>query len=1443
MNFLNNRIRHSISWLLLTLSLGWAGTVLAQEQPRYVQRVWDTEDGLPLRRLLSSSMVQTQDGYLWIGTRVGLVRFDGVRFKRFTVDNTAALPENWVTNLFESKDGSLWIATWKGNLLRYRDRTFQPFLSEEADTQEPSYITSFLEDRQGTLWISTHRGIMRLVDDRFDLIPLGDPSPSVESMWIEDDGTIWFTAGQEGVFRWRDGESTHFGAADGLTSDFSLGIFRSNDGRIWVAHPQGKISYIDSTGAHAYIFPGAGKSQLHFLSLDTRRRLWLSVGPRLYHFRDNDWVPVSYGEELPELFPESFSLMRTVIGENLDQPWFSWELAQLGEMVPDRFAPPPPRRPDSPKRQSSTSFVFRDQEENVWLSGFQPGLVRMKPALFETVPTELFSSASEGDEREEFNFRALGESRDGSIWMIGLLSSLIQQLPDGTYKRYGTSSEFSFPSWSFTEDRTGTIWINGAICHRGNRGTCDRFESVNALQNRVIKGSIEDADGTLWFGGEDGLSRFVPTSNPTHPDHGEWTHFDTTNGLPYKEIESMVLGRSGGLWMGTNGGGLIHFQDGTFSQWTTAHGLSGNKIQSVHQDQRGVLWLGSEERGLMRVEMDSSSETQSGQSAIRVTPYRQEQGLYATELASLAEDPQGRLWIGSRQGIFWVSKDALEAHARGDLQRVQSTAYTTANGLKDHETNSGGNAVLKSNDGKIWFATQYGAAVVDPSEVKPNPIAPPVVIESARSRLMPIPLEGESAVFQAEQRDFDITYTGLSLATPSLVRFRYKLEGYDDDWVDAGTDRTATYTQVPSGTYSFRVIAANNDGVWNEEGATLSVRVMPFFRETWWFRLIVLLSVIALAVVADRIRVRRLVDRKRLLENRVAERTMQLRKQMDLTESQANRLRDLDKLKSQSFENISHEFRTPLTLIMGPLQQMLAGKKGTLPDKLIPAHEMMLRHSGRLLRLTNQILDLARMDSGLFKPALIKQDFIPLVREAVHVFSPLAERKQIKLVMEGAFSSDGSPLTCEVAFDREMMRKVIANLLSNALKFTDEDGIVTISISPGSDTLNLSISDNGPGIPADNLESIFTRFSRIEDANRNRHTGTGIGLSLVKEFTEAHEGTISVRSEVGIGTTFTVRLPLHLGHDQEAKIASPPNSVSVSSGAQFENSWLDLEPDLLPLTGESEEELKDQDDRVTVLVVDDHDDIRSFIRSFLDDQYKVVEARDGLDGLQMAREFLPDLIIADVMMPRMDGLEFNRELKRDSDLASVPVILLTARATPADQVAGLATEADQYLTKPFDPEVLLARVQSLLRIRHRLRDLLVKKEMRSSDLPSATLTNKPRPMPSSAFVEKAYAIIRENLADPEFGVDELANQLVLSRWQLRRRLVEEAGVTPNTLIRQVRLEEASTLLLSRAGNVSEVAYAVGFLSLSHFSRSFRSHFDVSPSDYIEQQMRSAGGEA
>ncbi len=990
MSLIRNRLLLFASILIVGLGIVLSEPVAAQDEPRYVPRIWDTEDGLPIQRLLNASLVQTQNGYLWIGTRVGLIRFDGIRFERFSVDNTRVIPDMRITNLFETRDGSLWVATWDGNLIRYRNRIFEPFLSEDPETPEPSYVTSFFEDRDGTLWISTHRGIMRLIDDRFELLPMEEEPSLVESLLVDDDGAVWFSAGVRGLFRWQDGQTTRFSSENGLANDFSLGIYRSEDNRIWVTHPQGAISYVDSTGAHAFSLPGSDADQFHALHEDTRGRLWLSVGSQLFHFSGDDWGEVSFGEGIPDLFPQWFSLLRTVIGENLDEPWFSWQLAQLGEMVPDRIAHPPSGMSDSPKRQYKGSQILRDVEDNVWLAGFHSGLIRLKPALFETVPDNLFTNLSDGDEREEFNLLALGESRDGSMWFVGLLSALTQRLPDGTFRRYGTDPKFAFPSWSVYEDTSGTMWVSGAICHRDDRGMCERFESIRALQSRVIRATAEDAEGALWFGTEDGLFRFVPNTFPTHPDHGEWTHFTKDNGLPHNSIQTVVPSRHGGLWLGTNGGGLIYAKDGSFSQWNKSNGLASNKITSIYEDERGVLWVGLEDLGLIRMESAIPGAGIRTDSETQITNLMEENGLFGNGVSSIIEDDFGRLWMGTRRGIFWVERDSLDAYAMGELGQIQSTVYTVADGLRDQEVNAGtGGTVLKTRDGHLWFATQFGAAVIDPAEVTPNTIAPPVVIESASSQLMQVAIQNNYIEFKAEQRDFDIAFTGLSLSAPSLVRFRYRLEGYDDDWVEAGSDRTATYTQVPSGRYSFRVVAANNDGVWNQEGATLSVRVLPFFWETFWFRTLALLAVVMLVIAADRARLRRLVTRKEELERTVTERTLQLRKEKELTESQANRLMDLDKLKSQSFENISHEFRTPLTLIMGPLQQMLAGKRGALPDHLVPSHEMMLRHSARLLRLTNQILDLARVDSGLFKAVKKNQDIVPLVREAVLVFTPL----------------------------------------------------------------------------------------------------------------------------------------------------------------------------------------------------------------------------------------------------------------------------------------------------------------------------------------------------------------------------------------------------------------------------------------------------------------------
>lgn len=1409
------------SWLVLMATLSpLIEPVKAQQGITYTERVWDTTDGFPIQRLLWASIIQTQDGYLWIGTRVGLVRFDGLRFETFTTEKASGILDNRITRMFESSDSSLWIATQYGYLVRYRDGVFEAVLSEDPDTADPSYVTSFFEMPDGVLLVGTQNGILELKGSKAEPVFREAIHQSVEDLIYDQTGTLWVST-SDGLLRHRHGTVRRYSSADGLADSHPLDLFSAKDSTVWINHPKGRISRIKDGEAARYLLPGTLASQPHYLHQDSRGRLWLSAGKTLHQYRDGSWVETPFTAQLPDLFPEWFSFGRTAVGEDLDQAWFSWEYAQLGEMISEAEAPLS-NPPDLMGRHQGKAppAILRDKEENVWLAGFHNGLVRLRPALFETEPRELLSGATNADDREAINIYALEETKDGSVWLVGLLSSLIQIRPDGLQKQYGRPSAFSFPSYAVFEDRRGILWVNGSYCVRNENAICEQFVPVMQLQGQVIRVTIEDSDGTLWFGTDNGLFSFDP--DPVNWKTGRWTHYDAASGLSHTKVQSLGLTSDGALWIGTNGGGLIRMKDRSFEQFTTEHGLRSNRINALYVDERDVVWAGLEDLGLVRL----SLEVRGGERSVKVVSYSTEQGLFSNGINSILEDGMSRLWMSTRRGIFWVMREELDEYAAGNSKQISSTVYRSEYGLLNPEANGGaGHTAMKDSRGRLWFGTQLGAAIVDPEDVVPNPVPPPVVVEGVTSRLEQIPIHSAQVQLSQDQRDFQISYTGLSLAAPELVRFRYRLENYDQTWKDAGTNRSASFTRVPAGRYTFHVVAANNYGVWNEEGAKITISVAPFFYETWWFRVLGIGGLVGFLFLADRLRVRTLIRRRELLEERVKERTHQLRIEKEKTESQAERLQQLDQLKRHSFENISHEYRTPLTLIMGPLQQMLAGRYGRLPEDTIPVHEMMLRHSGRLLRLTNQILDLARMDSGLSQPQMGRGDIGSLLREAVQVFTPLAERNGVRVWFENDHLQDSTPYACWIIFDRDMIMKVVANLLSNALKFTPSAGVVTVRCVEDDRYVVVEISDTGPGIPPDRLNSLFDRFGQIERSSPGQQSGTGIGLSIVKEFTEAHDGTVSVASKLGEGCRFSVSLP----RDTNTRTTGTDTSVQpdvVASPFSLQNNWLELEPDLLPVSGEVDLEADAAVDRVTLLIVDDNADVRRFLRSQFEAEYRIIEAADGREGLTQANNHLPDLIIADVSMPNMDGLEFNRTLKGVPELSCVPVILLTARATIEDQIAGLATEVDEYMTKPFDPELLRARVTSLLHIRHRLRDQLI-------EYPSQVESDKTK-VETAVFTEEVRRVILANLGNATLTVDSLAELMLISRWQLRRRLLEESGTTPNTLIRQVRLVEAAKLLEKGAGNVSEIAYAVGFESLSHFSRSFRSQFGMSPSKYVSR---------
>ena len=722
-------------------------------------------------------------------------------------------------------------------------------------------------------------------------------------------------------------------------------------------------------------------------------------------------------------------------------------------------------------------------------------------------------------------------------------------------------------------------------------------------------------------------------------------------------------------------------------------------------------------------------------------------------------------------------------------------------------------------DAVAWIATAEGLYRYDPSRKRTRVLSDPLVrtVMIGDSMVFGGTLHGRlnPPTFKANHEGLRFSYALPFFDASAPPHYQVRLNGFDEGWSGWTLETWKDYTNLPGGNYHFRVRGRDVYGRISEEaGFSFTVR-SPWYLSWWAYVLLVFLGGGIVGGVVQW-RLAYLKQRTRLLERTVDERTQKIVEQNAQLAVQANQLRELDEAKTHFFANISHELRTPLTLIVGPLAQLYDKTDRSADPETHAQLGMMLRNGQRLQRLINQILDLTKLEAGGLMLDRRPHDLVAFVARHVGLYEGLAEYEEVTL------SFQSTTPTRIVSFDAKQMEKVLANLLSNAIKFTDAGGQVAVTVDVTSSMAEIRVADTGVGIAIEKLPRIFDRFYQVEDSTTRPYEGTGIGLALVKELVDLHDGTVHAESEPGRGSTFTVRIPIPLDFE-----ISGDGETAEPSGTEHKGSeeLEDIETSVAALATPAPSEIQHppfQADQTTVLVVEDNADMRAFVRSILEPEYRVLEAADGTEGLRLARKALPDLILADVMMPEMDGLTMSRALREDPTTGSIPIVLLTARAARADQVEGLETGADAYLSKPFDAEVLRLQVGNLIVRQQRLRGQLRQEPGMKESMPS----------PRSAFEAQVCEVIEQHLSDSQFSVEVLADKVALSRQQLYRRLRDEAKATPVAYIRQFRLERASQLLTERRGNVSEVAYAVGFNSLSYFTRCFHDHFEETPSAFL-----------
>ncbi|MCK6622735.1 MAG: response regulator [Calditrichia bacterium] len=1358
---------------------------------------------------------------MWFGTRTGLHKYDGYRFTVYTYDvrDTTSISSDDILCIYEDRSGALWIGTLIHGFNRF-ERAAGRFTRFPCDPENPNSVVnqvhSIYEDPSGMFWIGTSAGLLRFdqKQNRFtrfvhDPANAGSLSNNTARVIYEDrSGSLWIGTNnglnlidrtqERFTHFFHDPHSSHSLSDNGVTS-----INEDRSGTLWIG-TYGGLNRFDREQESFTRFihdPGNPRSLSHnvvwAIYEDRAGALWIGTeggGLNILDRSSGQFTRIMHDPENPRSLSSNY--ITSIVEDRAGALWVGagdlWRRAKGGGFGINRFD--------------------RGQNQFHHLAPDPP---------------------SRGNESEFPVHTTLGD-RSGMLWIGSVYDGLYQfDRRSGRFRQFvhdpsnprSLSQNFIMALY---EDRAGTLWVGTAdvgINRLESDGrTFTRFvhnpDDPHSLSHNRLSAFYEDRSGNIWiatFGG--GLNRFDrQRQNFDHFLHDP----DDPHSLSHNLLSFVFEDRSGILWVGTWGRGVEHFdrQRGQFRHYINdpknPHSLSNNITWDIHEDQTGAIWIATS-GGLNRFERDSG----------QFRYYTESDGLPDNVIHGILEDNQGNLWLASVNGL-----------SKFDPHTETFKNYYVENGLQNAAFSFG--APGKNSSGEMFFSGRNGIDFFHPDSIKDNPYIPPVFITKFThyTRNEPVVDEQISEKQQIELAYDDQTLTfefvALNFRNPQKNQYAYKLEGAQEEWVYLGNQRSITFTNLAPGNYNLRVKGSNNDGVWNEDGVSLKIIIHPPWWRTWWAYALYALLALALLYSGRRYELNR----------------QRLKHDLQIEHLEAEKLQEVDRMKSRFFASISHEFRTPLTLISGPVKQLISGEfKGDLREQ----YHLILRNCNRLLRLVNQLLDLSKLESGKMVLQASPQDIVALTRQLTMTFESLASVRDIKL----QFNGPEEPLM--VYLEREHYEKIIINLLFNALKFTPEGGSVMVYIPLGPPSkggisasspfeggprgmLEITVRDTGIGIPPADLPHIFDRFyqagdfSTVGTLHATSLPGSGIGLALVKELVELHHGTIEVSSEVGKGSVFTVRLPLgkeHLRADeivggeitvgakhplQKAEIyteefagdASPQRSRKVEM--YIEEFARDASPQQPPETNE------------TVLIVEDNPDMRAYMRGYLSEYYRLVEAEDGAQGIKQALKHAPDLIISDVMMPNMDGFQFCERIKSDERTSHIPVILLTARASGESKIEGLETGADDYLTKPFDARELRVRVSNLIEQRRRLQERFRRElVIQPSEI---TVTSM-----DETFLKKVIAAVEAHIDDPAFETDDLAREAGVSRRHLNRKLRALTGQSVREFIRTLRLKRAAQLLQQKSGTVTEIAYEVGFQSIAHFAKIFREEYGVAPSEY------------
>jgi len=1333
------------------------------------------------------TITQDQSGFMWIGTNgAGLYKYDGVNYTAYEPNSKRRnfINSNLIYATYVDARNRLWVGTDEGLCVYNRDLDSFDTIEIQKSLKEENVISvkSIIADNSGNLYLGTLKnGLFRFntKSRKINKVKLSEPGTTadylVNCLAKDKNGTIYLgtSLGLKTIDPVKNEVKTiNLGAGNTLLSETIVSLYFDSKNNLWIGNGYKGLVKLDLQAKvkQAYSYPITSKRIMSILATDSKTILCATENDGLIVVNNQGVVQKKY--------------------------------------INSKF---------EPRSLSSNSVwsLFLDREKRIWLGYYNKGLgifdkVNSKVNIIESLvgnPQSLQTNCVTG----------IAKDSEGKLW-ISMEGGGVDVYDTTTkFIKHITRSDTNFYAGLTNDnitkvfiDREQNIWLCSwnegiYVLKRGSK-TFINYNTKNTpgLTSDHIMSIDEDSKGVIWIGTfATGLHYYTPSDGKFH--HCDSRPFYVT-GLTNLDIRKVMADSDDGIWVGSTTGlfrimtndysafSVTSFRD-KMSEKFKSH-KSTHTINSLYEADDKEIWIGTDGAGLFSYNKKSD----------KLHWYNDY--IHEKSIAAIVQSNDGAIWLSGKKGLTKL-----------DLKNMATANYSTDDGLLGNDFNN--NAVLKDKNGLLYFGSYEGLNYFNPKNlVKSNKQLPVYITDFKLFNKSVLPRDKNSPLTKVisatkeitlthDQSVFNIDFVAINYSFPAKNEFAYYLEGFEDSWNYVGDKRSATYTNLAPGNYTFKVKAAEKNGVWSKNPVELKITILPPLYKTSFAYLAYVLLLLAAVYFS----------------NQYYQGRFKVKQLIQLEKEKAIQIEKLNRKKLQFFTNISHEFRTPLTLILNPLADIIKNKGSELPEGVLHKLKTIQKSSDRLSRLINELMDFNQLQFDKMTLKVQQTEVVDFTKEIVGYFEEEALSRKIELV----FESDKAVLKDWI--DPKMFEKIVFNVISNAFKVTPDNGKIKVrlAVSDAIDTFPLIstggahpffeiiVEDTGSGLDKKDIRKIFDRFYQVNNLNKAYYGSTGIGLEVVRGFVELHKGKIEVESELGVGTTFRLIFPM--GNDFF-------NENEILREEFKKEKKISYTPVAEKTVEQPYAELEKQERTHTILIVEDNAELRNYLKNELKKEYKVLVAENGQVGLELALQKIPDIILTDVIMPVMNGLELCKNIKADIKTSHIPLMMLSAKAMVKDKLEGIDSGADMYLSKPFDMDILRSSLAQLINARQIMFNKLYNGITPKAKEKTTTLDNE--------FIKNALNYINDNISEPELSVEVLAAKVFLSRSQLYRKIKTLTGVTVNEFIRNIRLEKAKELIELGNHNINEISFKVGFSSPSYFTKCYKEKYGYLPTHNNKQ---------